>query len=197
VSSDALYLEAIGRFQQLLERARQLPIKEPTAVALATVDASGDPSVRMVLLRGMDERGFVFYTNNESRKGRNLADNPRAALCFYWEQLEEQVRVEGVVSPVSKEEADVYWDTRARSSQIGAWASLQSNSLESREVLQDRVARYTREFEGRPVPRPAHWTGYRLAPRRIEFWKSQPARLHERWVYETNGSSWTKRMLYP
>jgi pyridoxamine 5'-phosphate oxidase len=192
-----IYLEAVHRFQELLERARQLPVKEPTAVALATVDASGDPSVRMVLLRGMDERGFAFYTNGQSLKGRHLLDNPRAALCFYWEPLEEQVRVEGPVAHVESDEADAYWDSRARASQIGAWASLQSRPLESREVLIERVERYTREFEGRSVPRPPHWSGYRLTPRRIEFWKSQPSRLHQRLVYEADGSAWSKQLLYP
>lgn len=192
-----VYAEALRRVRALLEQARHADLHEPTAVTLATADAQGRPSARTVLLKEVTERGFIFYTNSESRKGRELAANPRAALCFFWQPLMEQVMVEGAVERVSDEEADAYWATRDRQSQIGAWASLQSQRLTRRATLLARVARYAAQFARRPVPRPPHWLGYRVVPDRIEFWSSRPHRLHERTVYQTDGHCWVSRLLYP
>ncbi len=166
-------------------------------MTLATVDTRGYPSVRTVLLKGLDARGPVFYTNGHSRKGRHLAANPHAALCLFSDPLKEQVSIEGTVEPVSNEEADRYWATRDRLSQLGAWASLQSQPLASRLVLVQRVAAYAAKFAGRAVPRPPHWSGYRVVPARIEYWRARPARLHERVLYERRGSRWVKQWLYP
>jgi pyridoxamine 5'-phosphate oxidase len=193
-------LEPITRFRTLLERARALPreqLPEPTAFALGTVDASGQPSVRIVLLKDVDERGFVFYTNFESRKGRELLASRRAAMCFHWQLLEEQVRVEGSVQPVSDAEADTYFASRARGSQIGAWASIQSRPMESASDLDARVAEMEKKFAGGPVPRPAHWSGFRIVPARIEFWKNMPSRLHVRHLYTRVASGWRMQLLYP
>ncbi len=189
--------EALERFREVFERAQQVGLKEPAAMTLATCDSRGHPTSRIVLLRGFDERGFVFYTNSQSRKGEQLADNARAALCLFWDALEEQVRVEGDVEKVSDAENDAYWDRRHRESQIGAWVSSQSSVLDRRETLEREVKEMTRRFEGQDVPRPPHWHGYRVLPRRIEFWKSRPARLHERTVYEKQNSHWSKFLLYP
>ena len=193
-------LEPITRFRTLLERARALPreqLPEPTAFALGTVDASGQPSVRIVLLKDVDERGFVFYTNFESRKGRELLASRRAAMCFHWQLLEEQVRVEGSVQPVSDAEADTYFASRARGSQIGAWASIQSRPMESASDLDARVAEMEKRFAGGPVPRPPHWSGFRIVPARIEFWKNMPSRLHVRHLYTRVASGWRMQLLYP
>lgn len=195
--SDALLLEAIERFQSLLERARQLDMKEPDAVALATADRRGRPSVRIVLLRGCDARGFVFYTNSHSDKGRQLAENPHAALCFYWDLLREQVRVEGRVEPVSDEESDAYWSRRPRPSQLAAAASEQSSLLPDRQVYEQRVAKLELELAGREVARPKHWFGYRVAAQRIEFWQGRENRMHNRTVYEETPHGWTRYFLYP
>lgn len=194
-----LYQEAIERFQQILERARETNLSEPTAMTLSTADEQGRVSSRTVLLKGCDERGFVFYTNRESRKGEQLAQNPRGALCFYWDPLGEQVLVEGPVVQVDDEESDAYWRTRPRDSQIGAWASQQSRPLESRADFLLAVALYAAKFLGRKVPRPPYWGGYRVQPVRIEFWKSQPFRLHFRSVYRKNESdgNWSLLSLYP
>lgn len=197
MTNDPVYHEAIARLGELFEAAGQLSIKEPLAMALATADADGRPSVRMVLMRGFDERGIVFYTSVNGRKGRELADNPRAAVCFYWEGLEQQLRVEGTVAGVSDEEADAYWANRPRESRIGAWASFQSHTLESRDILQQRVAEYEAKFPGEDIPRPDFWRGYRIIPDRIEFWRGQPARLHEREVYEHTADGWKQHLLYP
>ena len=166
-------------------------------MSLATVGMNGNPSVRIVLMKGVDERGFVFYTNVEGRKGRELRTRPVAAICFHWAPLEVQVRAEGPVSPVSNEEADAYFATRARESQIGAWASIQSQPIEHANDLTDRIAEVEKRFEGVPVTRPPNWTGFRLKPERIEFWKSRPGRLHERHLYTRAGESWTMETLYP
>lgn len=166
-------------------------------MVLATADTHGRPSVRTVLLKGVDAHGLVWYTNTRSRKGAQLAANPRAAICVWWDLLKEQVAIEGAVERVSEEEADAYWRTRDRMSQIGAWASRQSEPLPSRAELLKRVALYTAKFAGAPVPRPAHWSGYRLLPERIEFWAARPFRLHERLLYERRGERWVKQLLYP
>ncbi|MBT4018643.1 MAG: pyridoxamine 5'-phosphate oxidase [Alphaproteobacteria bacterium] len=184
-------------FSQWLEEATKNEPDNPTAVALATADASGAPSVRMVLLKGFDERGFVFYSNTESRKGRELAENPRAALCFHWKTLARQVRIEGAVTPVSDEEADAYYASRARDSRIGAWASKQSTAMSGRFDLEVAVAKYAAKYAIGDVPRPPFWSGYRIAAERLEFWTDKPFRLHERLIYERDGEGWRNQILFP
>ena len=174
-------------------------VNDPNAVALATADADGQPAVRMVLLKGYDEQGFVFYTNLESDKGRDLAENPKAAMLFHWKSLRRQVRIEGPVSAVSDEEADEYFASRARGSQIGAWASEQSRPLEGRFALEKRVATFTAKFGLGTVPRPSHWSGFRISPRRIEFWKDGAFRLHDRYVFtrDDEAQPWSVEQLFP
>jgi len=184
-------------FSQWLEEATKNEPDNPTAVALATADASGAPSVRMVLLKGFDERGFVFYSNTESRKGRELAENPRAALCFHWKTLARQVRIEGAVTPVSDEEADAYYASRARDSRIGAWASKQSTAMSGRFDLEVAVAKYAAKYAIGDVPRPPFWSGYRIAAERLEFWTDKPFRLDERLIYERDGEGWRNQILFP
>ncbi|MEP6492781.1 MAG: pyridoxamine 5'-phosphate oxidase [bacterium] len=198
--STAAQDDPIERFQRLLDDAKRLPpdrLPEPTAFSLGTVDSAGTPSVRIVLLKGVDQRGFVFYTNYESRKGRELLASRRAALCFHWQLLEVQVRVEGRVESVSDADADAYFASRARGSQIGAWASIQSRPMEHPGDIDARVAEIERRFEGTPVPRPPHWSGFLVVPERIEFWKGMPSRLHIREVYRRDGDGWTTQRLYP
>jgi len=178
------------------EAARHEP-NDPNAMALATADATGRPSVRMVLLKGADERGFVFYTNLESRKGCDLAENPQAALCFHWKSLKRQIRVEGAIEPVSDEEADAYYASRPRASQIGAWASRQSQRLTGRFELERRIAEFTARFGLGTVPRPPYWSGFRLVPQRIEFWQDRQFRLHDRQVYLRENGQWTIVTLFP
>lgn len=180
----------------MAEAVRSEP-NDPNAVALATVDDAGAPSVRMVLLKGLDDRGFVFYTNLGSRKGRALARNPRAALCFHWKSQRRQVRVEGDVEAVSDEEADAYFATRPREARVGAWASRQSDVLGDRAELTDRLDAYTERFDGAEVPRPPHWGGFRVLPHRVEFWLDQPYRLHDRLEFLRDGAGWARRRLYP
>jgi pyridoxamine 5'-phosphate oxidase len=190
--------DPIARFGELLERARQTDLPEPTAMALATADAEGRPAVRMVLLKGFDRAGFVFFTNLESRKALDLAANPRAALCFHWQPLEMQVRVEGTVTAVSAEEADAYFASRPRGSQIGAWASQQSRPLAAREELEEKILETEARYAGLAVPRPPFWSGFRVAPDRIEFWSGRPSRLHDREVYHAEaGGGWRVERLYP
>jgi len=174
--------------------------KEPLAetMTLATANRDGVPSLRAVLLKGADARGFVFYTNLESRKADELSGNPQAALCFHWKSLARQIRIEGNVAPVSEDEADAYFATRQRDSQIGAWASDQSRPLESRAALEQRFADVARRYAERPVvPRPATWSGFRVIPHHIEFWQERPFRLHDRVVFVRDGDAWRKQRLFP
>ena len=189
--------QPIDQFLTLLARAKAAGEPLAEAMALATADGAGNPSVRMVLLKGADERGFVFFTNLESRKAHELRERPRAALCFHWPLLEEQVRVEGPVEPLSDEEADAYFRTRPRGSQLGAWASKQSQPLDSRETLVERVAEEEKRFEGKDVTRPPFWSGFVLRPERIEFWSGQLDRLHDRFLYSHESGSWARQRLYP
>ncbi len=186
------------QFQSWLKEAREAESGDPTAMTLSTVDNSGRPSGRMVLLKEADERGFVFYTNTESRKGQELDGNPWASLVFYWSSLRRQVRIEGRVETVSEEEADAYFASRPRGSQIGAWASDQSRPLEDPFELEKNVARFAVKFGTGAVPRPPHWTGFRVIPDRIEFWRSKPFRLHERIVHEWDeDGGWSVFQLFP
>lgn len=191
------YTEAVERFRKLYAEAQRLDIPESSAVSLASVDADGRPSVRTVLLKAFDERGFVFYTNLQSRKGRALKATRKAALCFFWQPLMQQVLVEGTVEGVSEAEADAYWATRIRLSQIGAWASEQSGVMPGKEALQRRFQEFEKKFAGKPVPRPPHWSGFRLKPDSIEFWSSRPGRLHERERYLLKDGAWMHDWLYP
>ena len=184
-------------FEQWFAEAKAGEPHDAEAMALATADPGGRPSVRMVLLKGHDENGFVFYTNSLSRKGEELAANPRAALLFHWKSLRRQVRIEGQVRPVSPGEADAYFARRSRDSQLGAWASDQSRPLVSREAFERRFAQLAAANEGKEVPRPPHWCGYRVAPERIEFWTDRPHRLHERRLFTRAGPGWTEGLLYP
>lgn len=192
--------DPIERFRSVYATAEKLDrsiIAEPNAMALATIENRDQPSVRIVLLKAFDERGFVFYTNYEGRKGRHLLAHPRAALCFYWAPIGIQVRVEGMVAKVADDEADAYFASRQRLSQIGAWASRQSEVMESPAALDDRVARYEAKFAGKEVPRPKFWSGFRVIPERIEFWNARPNRLHERHLYTKVGDGWRVETLYP
>ena len=193
--------DPIGLYRKWASLAAKADIREPDAAALATVDDEGHPSVRMVLVRSADERGFVFYTNLESRKGKELLgrgkDGAPAALCFWWAPLEKQVRVEGRARPVSEAEADAYWGTRARDSQVSAWASHQSAELpRGREELTAKFAELSSSLAAR-VPRPPFWSGFRIEPARIEFWEGQPHRLHQRTLYERKGRGWETKILSP
>ncbi len=197
MTEDPVYLEAVARLGAVIAQARSLDLQDPTAMALATVGADGQPSVRIVLMRGFDEQGIHFFTNVRSRKGLELAANPRAAVCFHWEQIHRQVRIEGTVEMLSDEQTDAYWVTRPRESRIGAWASEQSQPLNDRSTLERRVDEYEAKFPGENIPRPEFWRGYRLVPARIEFWQGQPARLHDRDMYERGPNGWTHALLYP
>lgn len=191
--------EPLTLFDDWLNEAEAKEVNDHNAMALATVDSDGMPSLRMVLLKGVDERGFVFYTNFESRKGEQLLAQPKAALLFHWKSLRRQVRVEGPVTRVTDAEADDYFASRPRQSQIGAWASQQSRPLESRFVLEKRVARFAAKHAIGTVPRPPHWSGFRVAPQRIEFWQDGAFRLHDRLVYhrEDESGGWRTERLYP
>jgi pyridoxamine 5'-phosphate oxidase len=192
MASDPFHL-----FDEWLAEARASEPNDPEAMALATADTEGQPSVRMVLLKGHSPNGFLFYTNEHSAKGEQLAGNPSAALLFHWKSLRRQVRVEGSVERVGAEQADAYFATRARDSQLGAWASDQSRPLDRRETFENRFEEVARRFEGRAVPRPPHWGGYRVIPERIEFWTDRPHRLHERRLFTREGGDWREGLLYP
>jgi pyridoxamine 5'-phosphate oxidase len=189
-------LDPIARYHTAAARAVERGV-DTTPVALATADRSGRPSVRIVLIRHVDERGFVFHTNYNSRKARELRDNPRAALCFHWPTLEEQIRIEGSVARISDAESDTYFATRPRGSQIGAWASDQSDELASEDVIAARTREIEERFTGRPVTRPPHWGGLRVAPERMEFWYGRVNRLHERVLYVRDGNHWRTSKLFP
>lgn len=189
--------EMLQQFERWHARARRAGLNEPDAAILSTVDERGRPTARTVLVRRVSAEGFVFYTNLRSRKGLQLGRVPFAALTFYWMPLGLQVLAEGPASRVSDDEADAYWATRPRQSQLGAWASEQSQPLASRWALLRRYAALARKFAGRPVPRPPHWSGFQLRPDRVEFWRARPFRLHERICYERQGSRWIRQLLNP
>ena len=184
-------------FDEWLAEAEKLEPNDPNAMTVATATPEGRPSARMLLLKGHDARGFVFYTNMESRKGIEIKTNPFAALLFHWKSLRRQVRVEGALVQVSDQEADAYFDSRARGSRIGAWASKQSRAMEGRWDLEKAVASYTAKFHIGSIPRPSYWTGMRLVPDRIEFWMDKPFRLHDRLVYVRNAEGWVTERLFP
>lgn len=190
-------VEPIGLFVDWLAEARAHEINDSNAMCLSTVDAEGAPDSRMVLLKDVDDRGFTFYSNAGSAKGGQLATRPVAALLFHWKSLRRQVRVRGGVEPVTAEEADAYFASRARESRIGAWASDQSRPLAAREALEAAVARETERFDGADVPRPPHWTGWRLVPVSVEFWRDRPFRLHDRLRFDRTGDAWSRTRLQP
>lgn len=190
-------IDPVEQVRAWLDEARAAEPCDADAAALATADAHGAPSVRMVLVRGLDARGFVFYTNLGSAKAADLQQNPRAALCLYWKSLQRQVRIEGRVEPVADDEADAYFAGRPHDSQIGAWASKQSQPMGGRFELEKRVAQTVLRFPTLAVPRPPFWSGFRVVPQRIEFWRQRPFRLHERILYERAADGWRSQVLYP
>jgi len=189
--------EIIDRFNRTLHEARVAGEPEPTAMVLATSNASGLVTSRTVLLKALDPEGFTFFTNLGSRKGRQMEANPRAAATFLWKFIETQVHLVGGVSPVTDEEADAYFATRDRGSQVGAWASMQSQPLDSRETLERRAREFGEKYHGREIPRPPFWSGYRLKPETVEFWKGRPFRLHDRFLYTQQEGQWVQQRLYP
>ncbi|SVB80806.1 uncharacterized protein METZ01_LOCUS233660, partial [marine metagenome] len=190
--------EPLPLFKAWFREAEQVESSDPTAFALATADASGKPSVRMLLLKGASEGSFAFYTNLNSRKAAELEENPQASMCFHWKNLRRQIRVSGTVTPVSDAEADAYFASRDHGSRVGAWASLQSSSMVSRAELQQRLAELQAEYpEGSEVPRPPHWSGWRLEPGEVEFWLHGDDRLHERLLYRKTADGWERSILYP
>lgn len=190
--------EPLAMMRQWLDDAgRETTLPNPNAMTLATIDPDGRPSARIVLARGLDERGIAFFSHYNGRKGRALEAHPQAALIFHWDDLERQLRVEGTVTRASAEESDAYWNTRPRGSQIGAWASSQSEPVASRAQLEKQLDHYTREFEGRDVPRPEYWGGFRVALDHVEFWAGRPARIHDRLVYTRTDDGWSIERLSP
>jgi len=189
--------EILGQFRQWLTDAEAKEPSNPNAMSLATAAPGAIPSVRIVLLKEYDERGFVFYTNLTSRKGVELSDNPMASLCFHWKSLDKQIRIDGVIEAVSDEQADAYFASRPRASRIGAWASKQSRAMEGRFEFEARIAKYTAKFGVGDVPRPEFWSGFRLRPTRIEFWHEHTFRLHDRNVYILDDGNWRVEKLYP
>ena len=196
---EPLTTDPLELFTEWYENAEKTEINDPNAMSLATADKSGLPSVRMVLLKGFDTNGFVFYTNLESRKANEFKSNPNVAVCFHWKSLQRQVRIEGQVSQVSDEEADEYFNSRARLSRIGAWASMQSQELESRDYLLSRLNTFEEKYNGETIPRPTHWSGNRIKAKKVEFWQDGEFRLHDRFVFERRSidEAWTKTRLYP
>jgi len=189
--------EIISQFRSWLEEAQGRELNNPNAMSLATSTGDGIPSVRIVLLKEFDERGFVFYTNLTSRKGRELLDNPHAALCFHWKSSDKQVRIDGKIERVSEDQADTYFASRPRASRIGAWASKQSQAMEGRFEFETRIAKYTARFGLGEIPRPPFWSGFRVIPNCVEFWHEHAYRLHDRNVYRWSGEHWAQEKLYP
>ena len=190
--------DPVEQFRTWFDEALSANLHEPNAMTLATTTPDGCPSARIVLLKGYDERGFVFYTNHEGRKARELEENPRCALVFYWGEFERQVRVEGQASRVSKEESDAYYASRPRGSRLGAWASEQSRPIERRDLLEERLREHEAEYEGREIPRPSFWGGYRVEPEAIEFWQGRENRLHDRLLYRrSENAGWRIERLQP
>lgn len=198
LTEDAVAAHPIHQFQEWLDEAIKAEVEEPTAFVLSSVSPEGKPSARVVLLKEVGEQGFTFFTNYESRKGQELAQNPNACFTFFWPALERQVRIEGTIKKVSAQVSDAYFQSRPKGSQIGAWASPQSQIIESRETLENLDQKYTKQFDhDTSVPRPAHWGGYVLEPTRVEFWQGRPNRLHDRIVYELQGNAWQTVRLAP
>ena len=188
---------AIEQFREWFKEARRAQVIEPNAMTLSTADAEGRPSGRIVLLKDLTEKGFSFYTNYNSRKGKELEENPYAAITFFWPELERQVRIEGKLAKTAPETSDTYFASRPRGSQIGAWASPQSQEIPDRGILETRERDYLEQFEGKDIPRPEHWGGYELVPDRIEFWQGRKSRLHDRIIYLKEGNGWTRKRLAP
>ena len=195
--SDAQYDDPFDLFAKWFAEAKEKEINDPNAMAVASVDARGRPSIRMVLLKDFDAGGFVFFTNYESRKGTEILGNPQTALLFHWKSLRRQVRIEGPVEKVSDTEADDYFHSRPRQSQIGAWASQQSRPLESRFALEKAVAKYAAKYPVGTIPRPPYWSGFRIRPDYFEFWEDRPFRLHDRLIFKPAGNGWATEKLYP